>query len=740
MTSRRLEILAALAAALALSGCGWGSKPSAPRPNLLLITMDTTRADHLGAYGDAAAATPNLDRLAREGVACDRAIAVAPLTLPSHVSMLTGLYPPRHGVRDNADFRLPESETTLAEHLKAQGYATGAVVGAYVLSGSLGLAQGFDKYDEPKPPKISRPMGAEVRFAPILERKAKDVTDAALAVLEGLGSGPFFLWVHYYDPHAEYHPPEPFATTFKDRLYDGEIAYMDQEIGRLLDALRSRGLLDRTLVAAVADHGESLGEHGEDTHGLFVYDATVRVPLILRFPGAIPAGPRYPGLVSAVDLAPTLLDLIGAPPMRGVHGKSAAAGLRGGQAAPRDPVYSEAIYPDRLYGWAPLFALRSADRKFIEAPEAELYDLDRDPGERENLAAAWASETTDWRRRLQAAFQDFGKPDPGAESAMNAEQKAALESLGYLQNPGGAAPRATKPDPKRLARVHNLILKARPMLSQGKPKEVEALLQLALRGDPENPAAKALLGTLRFSTGSRESGLADLEAAAKAAPNVYETQWNLGNALHLAGRYAEAADAFRAAIGLQPGSAQAHFALGNALAAMKNPPAAVEEYRKAMSLGLNTAPVAAALGSSLADAGNLPEAEKALRAAVSRDAAIPDAWNKLGIVLEKTGRRPDAVEAYGHAIQLDDGHADARFNRGKLRLLSGDKAGAREDVDALLAKHPDYAPGLFLKANVLLAEGDETGAKAALRTLAAKPGVDPKIAASARGMLKQLGG
>ena len=741
VVNRLPSVLVAAALAVPLAGCSAsGDRPaSASRPNLLLITMDTTRADHLGAYGDSNAATPNLDRLASEGALADHAIAVAPVTLPAHVSILTGLYPPRHGVRDNADFRLPESETTLAEHLKAQGYGTAAVVGAFVLAGELGLSQGFDRYDDPKPTASATSVGAAIRYRPLVERRAGDVTDAALTALDRLAGKPFFLWVHYYDPHAEYEPPVPWSERFASRLYDGEIAYMDSEIGRLLDMLRSRGILDTTLVLAIADHGESLGEHGEETHGLFVYDATVSVPLLARFPERVPAGTRYEGLVSQVDLVPTALDLMGLPPLRGVQGHSVADGLSGKGRAEREPVYAEAIYPDRIYGWAPLLSLRSLDRKFIEAPEPELYDLADDPPETRNLAASRPEEAADWKRRLLAAVQGFGGPDPSAEAAATAEQKAVLESLGYLTPTHGGAGRTTKPDPKRLAAVHNTILRAKSLVASGKREEVEGLLREALRADPENPAARALLGTVEFTSGRTATGIASLEASARAAPAVYETQWNLANALHLAGRHADAERAYLAAIALQPGSGEAYFGLGNVHMAMKRPADAIAAYRGAMEAGLRTPQVEAALGAALSESGDTAGAEQALRRAVEGDPTQADVWNKLGILAEKAGHRDEALTLYERAVAARSDHADGLFNRGRIRLMTGNREGARADAVTLVAKHPGYAAGWLLDANVRMADGDREGARASLRKLLAVPGVDPKLAGTAEGLLKRLG-
>jgi len=380
-----------LAAMVLVGGCAPGDADDRP-PNLLLITLDTTRADHLGCYGSATASTPNLDRIATEGALFETSIAVGSITLPSHLSLLTGQYPARHGVRLNGDFWPPDRGESLAGHLGQRGYSTAAVVSTYVLSAEFGIAKGFAEYDEPREERAVVPAGDQFRHQPIVERPADESTDRALELLAGSLTEPFFLWVHYYDPHGSYEPPEPFASQFADNLYDGEIAFVDAQIGRLLERLRADGRFDRTLVAVTADHGESLGEHGEDTHGLFIYDATLRVPLLLRHAGEVAPGRRHDRLVSGVDLAPTLLDLLGLPALDGVEGQSFAAAARGQAMSARSAVYAESQLPLRAYGWSPLYALHDGRHKLIEAPQVEFYDLRADPGETTNLASTSTAE------------------------------------------------------------------------------------------------------------------------------------------------------------------------------------------------------------------------------------------------------------------------------------------------------------------------------------------------------------
>lgn len=705
-------------------------------PNLLLITLDTTRADRLGCYGYRQGQTPRLDRLAREGVLAEQAIAVAPTTLPAHASILTGLYPPRHGVRDNADFRLPPEEVTLAEHLKAQGYSTAAVVASVVLSSSQGLAQGFDAYDEPRDPPSAAFVAQKLQFHPLLDRPADQVTAAALTFLDLLQSKPFFLWVHYFDPHSDYAPPAPWNAKFAKNLYDGEIAFMDGQIGRLLDGFSARGLLDRTLVAVIGDHGEGLGDHGEETHGVFLYEPMVRVPLLLRLPGTLPKSARYPGLVSQVDLAPSLLDLMGLPALPGPQGISLAAGLKGGKAAQRDPVYSESVMVQRVYGWSPLYALRGEAWKFIEAPAAEYFDLRKDPGEKNNLAAADQPALERARQALAALRAGLGTSASAAEKPADAERRAQLASLGYLAAPAGEKT-SPGPDPKKMTAVANLISRATDLVSGGKAEQAASLVQQAMKLDPANPALLTLSGSLKSSRGPSAEGLKQIEAAVRAAPRVYENQRNLAYALVQAGRMKEASAALRAALDLRPEGPEDHFFLGHILSALRDPEAA-KAFRRALELGLDEARVHLALGNVLLATGDSAGAEAAFQGAVARDPRSAPAWTQLGVVAEKEGRREEALQAWDKALAIEPDRPDTLFDRAKTLLLSGDRAGASRDLQHLLNKHPRYGPAKFLLGHYLEAEGQREAAVKVLREFLDQPGNDPALVEAARRKIREL--
>ena len=421
---------------------GWCLSRPTPAPiGVVVITLDTTRADRLSVYGFMDAEMPHLERLAREGVVFDQATSVAPLTLPAHSSLLTGLFPPGHGVRDNGDGPLSPAHVTLAESLSGRGFRTGAFVGSVVLAADRGLQQGFDHYGGVSGWDLTgRTPG------PRRQRPADEVVSEAISWIETIEDSPFFAWVHLYDPHRPYEPPEPFRSRHADP-YVAELAFVDSQIGRLLETLDRRQLLERTIVVVAADHGESLGDHGERDHGIFLYDSVLRVPLIIRVPGV--SSRRVADVVRLVDIMPTVLDLLraGVPPM---DGSSLVTQLRGQPGAVELDAYAESQYTLR-FGWSPLRALRAGRYKLIEAPRPELYDLERDPFEEHNIHEDRPEVARVLSRRL-SAFGSEASPRHGEhiDPVAAGELRQRLASLGYVgTGPAQAvASRGDRPDPK----------------------------------------------------------------------------------------------------------------------------------------------------------------------------------------------------------------------------------------------------------------------------------------------------
>ena len=445
--SRRCWYGGLLALAVFFSGTCERSKsdgpPAPPKdaPNVLLITLDTVRADHLGCYGYSKAQTPVLDALAASGVRFEQALCQVPLTLPSHASLLTSTYPPSNGLRFNAAGILSKNVPTIAESFQARGYRTGGFVAANVLDSAFGLNRGFECYDD----KFENARDASwVRP----ERPADEVCNAALAWLARPSPKPFFAWVHFFDAHAPYEPPSPFREKLADP-YDGEIAFVDSQVRRLVDWLDAAKCRDRTLIVAVGDHGEAFGEHGETTHGIFLYDTTLRVPLILSYPPRLPTGKVVRTGARLIDVTPTILDLMNWSPGPALQGESLVPLLTAESAAPL-PAYSETDYPRASFGWAPLRAYTTQQWKYIEAPRPELYDRAADPGEMTNLVADRPDVVTQLQRELKDLSAGMIRRDAEAVT-LDDRSTRALMSLGYVgatAAPAGAEDTQTRRDPK----------------------------------------------------------------------------------------------------------------------------------------------------------------------------------------------------------------------------------------------------------------------------------------------------
>lgn len=403
---------------------------SAPRPSVLLVTIDTVRADHVGAYGYARGSTPALDRLAREGVRFADATSQAPLTGPAHAAILSGMYPARLGVRDNATTPIPADVTMMAEMFKMQGYRTGGFVGAFILAAPYGFARGFDTFDADFS-GFSDGMKLQV------QRRCGEVTNVAVKWLSRGGAQPFFAWVHLYDAHAPYDAPAPFGPRFKAAPYDGEIAYVDSCVGKLVDALEQAGRLDRTIVSVIADHGESLGQHGEQEHGLLLYEPVLRIPWIMRLPPHERAGTIVAEQVRAIDVLPTLAAVAGITPPSRIDGESLVALIGGKTRNDPPPSYAETFYPKWHYGWSELRSIRVGAWKYIDAPRPELYDMRTDGAELKNAIAARGPLANGLSGELTKVAGGFGSGATVAVPQPDPDTLARLRSLGYV---GIAAP------------------------------------------------------------------------------------------------------------------------------------------------------------------------------------------------------------------------------------------------------------------------------------------------------------
>jgi len=638
--------------------------------NLLLITLDTVRADHIGAYGYAKVETPNLDRLASEGVRFAEAGSPVPLTLPAHATILSGLLPPRHGVRNNGAERFPEGPATLATHLGAAGYRTGAFIGAFVLDRRFGLARGFDRYDDDIPQETNAGLDAE--------RPGRVVTDRALAWLSEKREKPFFAWVHLYDAHAPYAPPEPFRAVYPDRLYDGEIAEVDAQVGRLLGELAKQGLAERTVVVVVGDHGEELGEHGELTHGLLVYEPSLHVPLILRAPGVLPAGWVVETPVSLVDLAPTLVGLLDCPLSattdRPLDGRDLSNQLRERREPAAEELYAESLY-GTTFGWSPVFALRKGKMKYIQAPRPELYDLRRDPGESLNLEESQPGHGKELATRV-AALAEFAGPS-AAPAAMDAEARARLLSLGYLAGANLAARKGPhSKDPKDAVVLFRGFEEAHWALVDGRLSDARGQFERLVAADPSNPVFVGQLAETCRRTGDFERAVALYRKSVAMAPKDRDARYNLAVTLQEAGRGEEAVEALTAAIRLDPGRPEAHNALGIALALRGEFEGARRELAKSVELDPHNARAFNNLGNVLRDLKRPEEAERAYRRAAELAPTYADPLNGLGTLEVQRDNPTAAISYFDHALTIAPQLHEARLNRGIAEELAGNRGAA----------------------------------------------------------------
>lgn len=592
----------ALALLLAFTGCAKrddravspvaGVQP----PSVLLLTLDTTRADHLGAYGSRSGATPHLDALAARGVVFERAWAVAPLTLPAHTSMMTGELPARTGVRWNGEQRLAEGTgalPTLAERFRSAGYATGGFVSAAVLDHAFGLGRGFERYDD-EITEAAPGVPSRDRFRS--ERAAAATLSRALTWLGEQPPGrPVFLWVHLFEPHDPYLPPPPFAERFPRDAYSAEIAAADDAAGKLLSHPRFAG--SAAIVAVLGDHGEGLGDHGEATHGLLLTEAALHIPWIVAAPGVAPRRER--ALVSQIDLAPTLLDLAGLPATAGERGASAAAGrslgalLRDATPAERNrTVYAESLYAQAIYGWAPLSAARRGDWKWVEGVRGELFDLASDPGERQDLRVRQPAEAAALARALGEIEEEIARAGGAtARAAVDGELAEHLRSLGYLSGAATASPSEATDDPRDRIATHEQLRALDREWRQGDFDGAQANLARLFAADPRNRllqrvVERQLAGVLKSSADAATRAALELQLATLAlsdrrfeearvhaasatalAPRDAAARSLLAVALDALGRLDEAEQAYRDALALDPSLYRAELNLARLLSA-----------------------------------------------------------------------------------------------------------------------------------------------------------------------------
>ena len=652
--------------------------------NVLLVTIDTLRKDRVGAFGNRSGLTPNIDRLAADGVRYTQAFSPVPMTLPAHASILTGLLPRRHGIRNNTGFRLDDRVPTLATRLKEAGYRTGAFLGAFVLDGRFGLRRGFDEYDD-RFPHADR---ASFDYA---QRRAAEVVALAgdwILAPDASRTAPWFAWVHLYDPHAPYEAPAEYRAGRSP--YDAEVAYTDAMLGRLLDRLRAAHALDRTLIAVMGDHGESLGEHGEMSHGLFGYNATLAVPLILNASSTAPATVDAP--VSHIDLAPTILDLVGLAFPALVDGQSLV------RVPPRDrPVYFEALDASLTRGWAPLRGIMQDGWKYIDLPDAELYDLAADPNEQHNRIGADPHLDA-----LTRAFKLASGPDVSAPRvALDPEAAARLRSLGYIGGTPARGPITLADDPKRLVALNERFNTALTAFHDGRAAEALSALLSILRERADFDAARSSAATVLMTTNRAHAAVALLREglAQRQSPELLA---KLGTALREDGDLAAAADALQAA----RSAGDANPDVTNDLAVVYAGLGRTAEARALFHELLDRDPGGATtwfnLGLFELQNRRQSEAAVAFRRAVALDPSYGDAWNALGATLAKADNA-GALDAWRHAERLLPRDYDLLFNLAIVMSESGTPSASIPYLRRFVQEAPPdrYAPDIARVRQIL---------------------------------------
>lgn len=721
---RRILAASAIVAGLAAGWLGWqqgwfgGPSTHGPR-SVLLISVDTLRADRLGSYGYRPASTPVLDALAARGLRFDQAATVAPLTLPAHTSLLSGTFPAFHGVRDNGSFYVNDSITTLAEVLQARGYRTGGFVGAFVLDHRWGIAQGFDHYFDAFD-LSNYEMAAGLDAA---QRPGSEVVDHALSWLAEDGDRPFFAWVHLYDPHSPYTPPEPFRSRFPATMqgaYDAEIAATDAQIGRLLDQLRVRGRLDDTVIVVVADHGESLGEHGEQQHGFFVYDSAVRIPLIVAGPG-VPAR-VVRGQVRIVDVMPTVLDLVGAavpPEVQGVSllplGRGEELDLLG---------FSETWYPRYHYGWSELTAVRNGQFKFIAAPRRELYDTQADPGETRNLSAANPRMADALERALRdMATRTATASTPQTPRAIDPAVEERLRALGYVATTVSRAAlvERTRGDPKDMIQFYNLLKLAGSDSVAGRFDEAIVKVRTVLAADPEVIEAHTILGNIHTKTGHLPEAIKAYQQALAVDPEHEGAAWSLALAYRQAGKLDEARAGFERVLELNPRGAKALYQLAELSMRRGAFASAAATLEKGLDLG-DRAVFLVKLAEARIELKQIDAAQAALTEAIKINGDQAMAHYNLGLVYEARGDWQAAISAYEAEIAVSPKLYQPHFNLARLLTRGGRPVDALAHYRAAIDLNPEFGTGSLYLAKALLDAGNLRDAEeAATRGLAAKP-------------------
>ncbi|HEY2090426.1 MAG TPA: sulfatase-like hydrolase/transferase [Thermoanaerobaculia bacterium] len=702
MTRSRLLLVAIAAVIVASVGFFlWrrttlaGGSRSTP---VILISIDTLRSDHLPAYGYTAVSTPNIDALRADSILYERAYSHVPLTLPSHTSILTGMLPGDHGVRDNVGFRLADSVPTVQELLKKNGYATGAAVSAYVLRHETGIARGFDFYDDQV-----EPLGPSKVIGRV-QRAGGETLQAATSWLDAHSSRPFFFFLHLYDPHTPYNAPEPFFSRYANK-YDGEIAYADSVVGDLIQRLKQTGVYDRALIVLLSDHGEGLNEHGEEEHGIFLYREDLQVPLIVKLPRSSQHGATVKTPVELVDIFPTILQQTATPLPAGHRvGESLLTFVKGGQER---PIYAETFYPRFHFGWSDLHSLIQGNEHFIRAPQAELYDLGSDPGEKKNVLEQDRRTYVRMRETIEPFVREAAAP-----SNIDPEDAAKLAALGYVGSTVDTHAGANLPDPKTTIGVFNQIRQAYTWFRNGKEDDALRLTDQLLANNSQITDLWDLKFNIYDKVGKKTEAVEAAKEGLRHTPTSIALLFDVATGALALDDYKTAKEHAEIAMKMEPG--RAHEILGRIYAAQGDRTHAVQEEKAAVGSMSDPSPALITLASLAKDGGDLNGAlqyldQVAERASHRRSDRVPDLHLNRGDVLARLGRNEEAEREFRSEITAYP--ADPRAYTSLILLLTSERR--VQEATGLIYDTIKAAPqphSYALISDTLKALGDEQGA------------------------------
>jgi len=687
------------------------------KPNIVLITMDTTRADHLPCYGYSGVKTPHLDALANKGIVFEQCTASSPLTLPSHASMMTGMYPTYHGVRVNGNTALSDEQTTIAEVLSGQGYRCGAFIAAFVLDGRWGLKQGFQHYDDEFDLRKYKHLDLGA-----VQRPGNQVVDAALTWLEEQKGIPFFAWIHLYDPHAPYEPPEPYYSEYSKRgidgLYSGEIAFMDEQIGRCVSWLEKNDLSKNTILMLIGDHGEGLGSHGEGTHGYFIYEYAVHVPLLIVAPFPEFQGKRAASQVRAVDVFPTILELAKIDPLSEAQGRSLIPEMFRPEKKEDDYAYGESMAPNIQFGWSPLYFLRTTRYKYIDAPRPELYDLTQDPDEQTNLFQQNPKMAREMKDGLDRLMAETSRDAPVPQAAnLDKETVKRLAALGYIGAPVSAKKSSgsgseSLADPKDKLQVFASIHQAGELLLNDQYALAAEKLEAALQDEPTIPQALLQLSTCYVEMGRDEEAKAKLDAVLKDDPENIQALISLANILLREGKEEDVIALCQQTLFVDDKNVQAYMLIGEVYIGELNHVEALPYLEKAVEIQPKLTRNRLNLAACLVGVKQYDRAETMLKEIIRDYPKSPRAKFNLGLLYEEQGRLEEAKTAYAEEVAAFPQEFQARFNLGKVLFELGDRAGYMEEMREVVKVAPKQAEGyLFLARGLLLEQAPLDEAK-----------------------------